>query len=102
MSSHVIMTFHSKTEAVKQLRDLLSGLQDRIIEGGALTASLLQDDEDATRFIEVDVWQSAAEYGKFVEAAEAEGRLKPIEDLLLSPHQVEVLDTVKYSCNRQR
>jgi quinol monooxygenase YgiN len=102
MSSHVIMTFHSKTEAVEQMRDLLSGLQDRIIEAGALTASLLQDNEDATRFIEVDVWQSTAEHAKFFESVKAEGRLKAIEDLLLSPLQVEVLDTVKYSRNRRR
>jgi quinol monooxygenase YgiN len=96
------MRFHSKPEVVGQLRDLLSGLQDRIMDAGALTASLMQDEEDSTRFLEVDVWQSAAEYGKFFEAAKAEGRLQPIEDLLVSPLQVEVLDTVKYSRNRRR
>jgi quinol monooxygenase YgiN len=96
------MTFHSKPEAVGQLRDFLSALQDRIIAAGALTASLLQDDEDSTRFIEVDVWQSAAEYSKFLESAKAEGRLKRMEELLLSPLQVEILDTVKYSRNRRR
>ena len=102
MSSHVVMTFQSKPEVVGRLRDFLSDLQDHIIEAGALTASLMQDEEDSTRFLEVDVWQSAAEYGKFFEAAKEEGKLKPLEDLLLSPLQVEILDTVKYSRNRRR
>jgi quinol monooxygenase YgiN len=73
-----------------------------MIEAGALTASLMQDEEDSTRFLEVDVWQSSAEYRKFLEAAEAAGKLKPLEELLLSPFQVEILDTVKYSRNRRR
>ena len=102
MSSHVVMTFHSKPEVVGQLRDFLSGLQDRIIEAGALTASLMQDDEDPCRFLEVDVWQSAVEYARFFEKATADGRLNPLEDWLQSPLQVEVLDTVKYSRNRRR
>jgi quinol monooxygenase YgiN len=96
------MTFHSKLEVLEELRDLLIELQDHIIEAGALTASLMQDEQDSTRFIEADVWESAAEYGKFFEAAKAEGRLKPLEDLLLSPLQVEFLDTVKYTRNRRR
>jgi quinol monooxygenase YgiN len=96
------MTFQSRPEVVGQLRDFLSELQDHIIEAGALTASLMQDEEDSTRFLEVDVWQSTADYGKFFEAAKAEGRFQPIEDLLVSPLQVELLDTVKYSRNRRR
>ena len=102
MSSHVVMTFRSRPEVVGQVRDLLSDLQDSIIEGGALTASLMQDEEDPTHFVEVDVWQSAAEFGKFLDEARAEGRLAQLDDLLLSPLQVEVLDTVKYSRTRRR
>jgi quinol monooxygenase YgiN len=102
MSSNVILTFQAKPDRVNLLLEFLTDLQDDIIEAGALTASLMQDQSDPASVLEVDVWQSAEEHKSFIKAATAAGAFKPLESLLLSPFQVNYLDTVKYSRNRQR
>jgi quinol monooxygenase YgiN len=96
------MTLQAKPEAVTALRDYLSALQERIIDAGALTASLMQDEDNPSHFLEVDVWLSAEEYKRFFEAASNEGILQPLDALLQAPLQVAYLDTVKYSRSRRR
>ena len=102
MSTHVVMTFQAKPEAVVPLRDFLSVFQDRIIDGGALTASLMQDEDDPAHFVELDVWVSADEYKKFFGAAAEGGELKRLDELLVAPLQATYMDTVRYSRSRRR
>jgi quinol monooxygenase YgiN len=101
MSSHVVMTFQAKPDQVEALLAFLIELQDRLIDAGAITASLLQDEDDPSRMLEEEVWQSADAHKRFVEAATTADALESINALLLVPFQVNYLDTVKYTRNRR-
>lgn len=102
MSSTVVVTFQAKPDEVNTLRELITGLQDRVIKAGALTASLLQDQDDPARFVEVEVWLAEDKHKSFVKEATAAGAFEPLEAVLRVPFQVNYFDTVKFSRNRQR
>ena len=101
MSTHVVMTFQAKPDQVEPALEFLADFQDRSIQAGALTASLMQDEDDPNRILEEEVWQTTDEHKRFLRAT-AEGTLKPLEGLLFVPYEVHYFDTVKYSRNRQR
>jgi quinol monooxygenase YgiN len=102
MSAHVVMTFQAKPDRVNDLLDFLTGLQDRTIKAGALTASLMQDENDPTRILEEEVWQTTGEHKRFLKTATEAGELESLNGLLVTPLQVSYFDTVKYSHNRLR
>ena len=87
MSSNVVTTFQAKPDQVNFLLEFLTDLQDRIIDAGALTASLMQDQNDPARFVELDVWLSADEHRNFFKAASAAGEFRTLDALLLIPLQ---------------
>jgi quinol monooxygenase YgiN len=97
MSATVIVSFQAKSDQVKALSDFLSGLQAGVLEAGGLSITLLQDQDDPTRFFEIEKWPSADAHKNFVQGAAAAGAFKPFEALLATPFQVNYLDTVKHS-----
>ena len=101
MSSHVIVSFQAKPDEVQNLIQLLAGLQDHSIQAGAITASLMQDENDRARLIEEEVWESVEEHQHFINDVIASPALREIEALLAAPFEVKYLDTVKYSRSRR-
>jgi len=97
MSATVIVSFQAKPDQVESLLAFLSGLQTGLLEAGCLNVSLLQDQDDPTRFFEVEVWSSADEHKRFVEGAASAGAFEPFDELLAAPFTVNYLDTVKHS-----
>jgi len=67
------------------------------LASGGLSISLLQDQDDPTRFFEVEVWPSADAHKTFVEGAAAAGAFDPLGAILAAPFSVNYLDTVKHS-----
>lgn len=101
MSSHVVLTFLAKPDSVESLVQQLTEFQDRSIHTGAITASLMQDENDSNRLIEEEVWLSAEHHQRFLAEERDAGSLASLEALLASPVEVSYLDTLKYSRNRQ-
>jgi len=97
MSTTVIVAFQAKPDQVDALAEFLSGLQAGVLEAGAESISALQDQDDPTRFFEVEVWPSADAHKRFVEAAAAAGGFAPFDALLAGPFTINYLDTVKHS-----
>jgi quinol monooxygenase YgiN len=97
MSATVIVSFQAKSDQVQALSDFLSGIQAGVMEAGGLSISLLQDQDDATRFFEVETWPSADAHKKFVQGAMEAGAFAPFDALLAGPFQVNYLGTVKHS-----
>jgi quinol monooxygenase YgiN len=97
MSATVIVSLQTKPDQVQALSDFLSALQPTVLEAGGLSISLLQDQDDPTKFFEVEVWPSADDHKQFVEAAAAAGGFEPFEAILAAPFSVNYLNTVKHS-----
>ena len=102
MSSNVVLALQAKPGEVNHLLEFFADFHDQIIEAGALTTSLMQDEDDPDHVLEVEVWPAAEEHKNFFAQAIASGALKALDAWLLGPLQVNYLDTVKYSRNRQR
>lgn len=97
MSVTVIVNFHTKPDKANALKELLSGLQSKVIEAGGLSISLVQDQDDPQQFFEIEKWNTANDHKKFAEAAAAAGAFKPLEEMLDKPFSVNYLDTVKHT-----
>lgn len=97
MSTTVIVSFQAKPDQVQALSEFLSSIQPGVLEAGGLSISLMQDQDDPTKFFEVEVWKSADEHKKFVEGAAAAGAFDPFEAILAGPFSVNYLNTVKHS-----
>ena len=90
-------SFQAKPDQVKALSDFLSALQAGVLEAGGLSISLLQDQDDATRFFEIETWPSADAHKNFVQGAAEAGAFEPFDAMLAAPFQVNYLNTVKHS-----
>lgn len=97
MITTVIVSFHAKTDQVKALSVFLSDVQKAVLAAGGLSISLLQDQDDPTRFFEVETWPSADHHKEFVAGAAAAGAFAPFDELLAAPFAMNYLDTVKHS-----
>jgi quinol monooxygenase YgiN len=97
MSTTVIVSFRAKTDQVSALLTFLSSIQPGMLEAGAQTVSLLQDQDDLTCVFEVEEWSSADEHKHFVNKAAAAGAFAPFDALLVAPFEVRYLHTVRRS-----
>jgi quinol monooxygenase YgiN len=97
MSTTVIVSFQAKSDQVDALAEFLSGIQPGVIEAGGLSISLTQDQDDPTRFFEIEVWESADAHKAFVEGAAAAGAFEPFDALLAGPFVVNYLSTIKHT-----
>jgi quinol monooxygenase YgiN len=93
----VIVSFRATSGQAAALVTLLSGLQPGILEAGAKTVSLLQDEDDPTRVFEVEEWASSDAHKRFVAQATAAGAFAPFDELLVAPFEVTYLTTVARS-----
>lgn len=97
MSVTVIVTFDTKPDQVDGLSTFLSGLQEGMLEAGCDSVALLHDQDQATRFYEIEHWPSSQAHKEFVKVAAEAGAFKPFDQFLLRPFEVNYLDTVKSS-----
>jgi len=97
MSTTVLVSFQTKPDQVAALSAFLSAVQEPVMASGGLSISLTQDQDDPTRFFEIEVWPSADAHKAFIAGAAAAGAFDPLEAILAAPFSVNYLDTVKHS-----
>jgi quinol monooxygenase YgiN len=97
MNVTVVVAFQAKPDQVESLLAFLSSVQDRVIEAGCLSISLLQDQDDPKRIFEIEVWRTAEDHKRFIQSAISSGAFKPFDAFLAAPFKGNYLDTVKHS-----
>lgn len=95
MSTTVIVTFDTKAEQADALGEFLSGLQDGMIAAGAQSVTLLRDEDQPTRYYEIEVWSSSEAHKQFVKGVADAGGFAPLDPILAKPFDVNYLSTLK-------
>lgn len=95
MSTTVVVKFQAKADKIDALKEFLSGIQPGVIQAGGKKITMLQDQNDASVFFELEKWNSAEEHQAFIKNAAEAGAFKPFDELLAGPFDVHYLETVK-------